>query len=92
MLCDFISTENVPLGGGGSAFLGTSVCTFSSGTTFLGTSGTLKKVISVICMKFKHSVFSTWDIKRKTQGHNNISGFGCKYQLFLYSYRKFSLR
>jgi len=46
--------EWVPLGGGGAGFLGTSMCTLSSETTFLGTSGTLKKVSNFICMKFKH--------------------------------------
>lgn len=33
----------VPLGGGGSGFLGTAADTFSSGTAFFGTAGTLKK-------------------------------------------------
>lgn len=36
---------NVPLGGGASSFLGTAIGTFSSGTGFFRTAGTLKRLI-----------------------------------------------
>lgn len=47
-LCSLITVEHIPLAGGGSGFLGTSMCIFSSEITFLGTSGTLKKTINFI--------------------------------------------
>lgn len=46
---------HVPLAGGGaSTFLGTGTGTFSSGTGFLGTSGTLKTSNRVSVMLFAH--------------------------------------
>lgn len=52
-MCSLITIEHVPLGGGGSGFLGTSMCIFSSEITFLGTSGTLKKAVNFTFMHFE---------------------------------------
>lgn len=57
---------NVPLGGGASTFFRTGVGFFSSGMSFLGTSGTLK-----ILFVFNHVFFYMFEYNRHEKESRN---------------------